>query len=77
MKSKHKLILLFFVTGLILFLLYDHYQPKCEPCELAPCPPCTSDKQVFIFRSAIIIAVSMTGYLLYLQFFTGNKKDND
>jgi uncharacterized membrane protein len=57
-----KIILLDF----LLFLVFRHYQPICEPCiDGADCPPCLSEEQYFIIYFGLVTNLIFGMYCYY------------
>ncbi len=48
LNTKKRIIILLAVD-VILYLLFKHYQPLCEPCITGEYPPCLSAQQYNLF----------------------------
>jgi hypothetical protein len=64
-KRTKNILIVLLVAELLLIYLYYHYQPKCNPCNIEPCPPCISKEQKVIrglFFVPLLVALIMIIY---------------
>jgi hypothetical protein len=47
-RRDKNILFILFAAEVFLVCLYFHYQPKCIPCAIEPCPPCISHEQKVI-----------------------------
>ena len=63
------------VIDLVLFLLFRHYQPLCEPCLDNDCPPCVSKEQYIIIYIGIVL--NILGFIICIYKTVKNKQKNN
>jgi hypothetical protein len=59
-----KKIIILLVVDAILYLIFKHYQPLCEPCITGECPLCLSTQQYNIIYLGIIINIIYIPYVI-------------